>query len=132
MQEHSGSFISRDGSCKEVMQKGREGNHERGGTPKKVDVPHASGTGVRGSAPGLHVTPHHEPCGDLRPQRLAPGTPQRDAPGDHAVWRRLRPARQDAEEGTQVRKPHLPQERQAVHVTRRLTDWRDLRPCAVH
>ena len=85
-----------------------------------------------GSAPGLYVTPHHKPCGDLRPQRLAPGTPQRDAPGDHAVWRRLRPARQDTEEGTQVRKPHLPQERQAVHVTRRLTDWRDLRPRAVH
>jgi len=95
-------------------------------------MPHASGTGVRSSAPGFHVTPHHEPCGDLRPQRLAPGTPQRDAPGDHAGWRRLRPARQDTEEGTQVRQPHLPQERHAVHVTRRLTDWRARRPRAVH
>ena len=36
------------------MGKGRAGNHERGGTLKKVDVSHAHGAGVRGSALGLH------------------------------------------------------------------------------
>jgi hypothetical protein len=36
LQEHSGSFISRDGTFREVMWKGRAADHERGGTPKKT------------------------------------------------------------------------------------------------
>ena len=68
----------------------------------------------------------NEPGGTLKkperaalPWRWGQGRAQRDASGHPAALRRLRPPRQDARQGTEVRRPPRPQERHAGHATRR-------------
>jgi hypothetical protein len=76
------------------MLKGRSSVNEPGGTLKKSNMPHSHGAGVRGRA-------------------------QRDVSGHPAALGCLRPPRQDARQGTEVRRPPRPQERHAGHATRR-------------
>jgi hypothetical protein len=52
---------SPNGSLLKGRLKGNAGDHERGGTPKKVDVPHSPGVGIRDSAKGLHGAPRPQP-----------------------------------------------------------------------
>jgi hypothetical protein len=78
LQGHTGSCMGRHGTFGEVVWKGSVGVHECGGTLRKNACGrHPHGAGVRGSAYGLHVAPRPVRLGGLRPQRLAPGTPQR-------------------------------------------------------
>ena len=45
------------------MWKGRAGDHDAGGTPKKRGRATRPGAGVRGSAHGFHGIPCPQPCG---------------------------------------------------------------------
>ena len=93
LQEHSGSFIGRDGTFGEVVWKGSVGVHDSGGTPrKKASVWHPMALGS-GAAPGARHT-------------AARRTPSL------AVRRRLRRAHQDTDYGRARWTSALPEPRQ--------------------
>jgi len=65
---------SPNGSLLKGRLKGNAGDHERGGTPQKVDVPHSPGVGIRDSANGLYGAPRPQPrCRRLRPHAALAG-----------------------------------------------------------
>jgi hypothetical protein len=112
LQGHSGSFISLGGTFGEVMWKGEAKRQVPGGTPRKkwtCRAPRALGAGASPMVP----TEHPAPRARLPPASAAPSAihpPARRTPSPAALLD-LRPARQDAEEVTQVLGEDLPERR---------------------
>src|SRR5215831_1962896 len=116
LQEHSGSFIGRDGTFGEVVWKGSVGVHDSGGTPrKKASVWHPMALGSRAAPSARHTAARRTPS--------------------PAVRRRLRRAHQAAEEGAAVLGEELPEGRTsepgAVGGAGSLPEPRQLSGCCV-